>query len=289
MGCVCWWNFYETGDLLGKVRQLGWVPEASVCPVKNASPFPVPWGILVALILAALRGKKRSFREDSRACIHLLGKRLQVLGLEHIPPNGACVLTINHYTRPGFGAWWIALIASAYLPVEVHWTVAEAWTFPDQLRSQLFTPLTHWAFRRLAGVYGFTSMPPMPPRPEETRLRAQAVRQVLAYVRRTPGAVIGLAPEGRDIPGAVLGQPPSGAGRFILHLAEQGLDILPVGLFEQGERVFLHYGAAYSLELPPDLAPDERDRHVSNSVMARIARLLPEQFRGMFAGNSSQM
>lgn len=217
--------------------------------------------------------------------MRLLQPPLQVIGAEQFPSNGPYLLTTNHYTRPGLGAWWLALAASAALPVEVHWIVTEAWTYPDALRSRLFTPLTRWAFRRVAAVYGFTSMPPMPPRPADTLARARAVRQVLAYARRTPQAVIGLAPEGGDSPGAVLAAPPPGVGRFISHLAELGLPLLPLGVYEADGRLYLHFGPACPLELPSHVAPHELDRQVSQQVMRHIAALLPPHLRGDFAYN----
>lgn len=33
----------------------------------------------------------------------------EVLGGEHIPPRGPCLVACNHYSRPGFAAWWLAL------------------------------------------------------------------------------------------------------------------------------------------------------------------------------------
>lgn len=247
--------------------------------------YPLPWRVLGDLVCAALPGRRRTFSADARACMALLQPPAQITGIENIPQTGPYLLTINHYTRPGFGAWWLALAASAALTAEVHWVVTGAWTYPDPLRERLFSPATRWAFQRMAAVYGFTSMPPMPPRAEDTLARARAVRQALAYARRTPQAVIGLAPEGQDFPGGVLGQPPPGVGRFILHLAGMGLRILPVGAFEDGERFCLRFGAAYVLEIPTGFTADERDRLVSRAVMGQIARLLPVSLQGSFAYN----
>jgi hypothetical protein len=76
-------------------------------------------------------------------------------------------LTINHYARPGFHAWWLALALSAVVPTDVHWIMTAAWTYSDGFRARTVTPLSRWLFGRIAQVYGFTSMPPMPPDPKD--------------------------------------------------------------------------------------------------------------------------
>jgi hypothetical protein len=249
--------------------------------------YPLPWTVLAGLVLAGLSGRKRSFSQDARSCIDLLRPPLQVYGTEYLSPTGPCLVTINHYARPGFGAWWLALAVGAVVPAEMRWIVTDAWTYPDPLRSHLFTPLTRWAFRRLAVVYDFISMPPMPPRPQDVSARSQSVRQVLNYARKADCPVIGLAPEGRDTPGGQLGQPPPGVGRFIQHLAERGLRILPVGAYEEDSCFCLRFGPLYNLLSPDNLTADGRDRFVAQTVMSHIARLIPSHLQGDSAYNNS--
>jgi hypothetical protein len=193
------------------------------------------------------------------------------------------VLTVNHYTRRGFRAWWIALALSASVPAEVHWVMTAAWTYPDRLRARTITQATRWLFRRFARVYGFTSMPPMPPDPRDTADRALAVRQVLAYVHGTTYPVIGLAPEGSDSPDGTLQWPPMGVGRFVLHLSGRGLALVPVGSFEAGGALCLRFGKPYCLTIPPGLSVHERDRRASQVMMQHIAQQLPAHLRGEFA------
>ncbi|HUS96411.1 MAG TPA: hypothetical protein VMX97_06715 [Hyphomicrobiaceae bacterium] len=199
------------------------------------------------------------------------------------------MLTINHYARQTsdnaavFRAWWLALGVSAVVPAEIHWIVTEAWTYPDPLRAHLVTPATRWLFRRVAQVYGFTSMPPMPPDPHDVMARTLAVRRVLAYASATSSPLIGLAPEGGDAPGGVLQAPPSGTGRFMAHLARLGLKIVPVGGFEADGAFCLRFGPAYSLETLPTLSTAERDRATSAVVMCHIAAQMPAHLRGEFA------
>ena len=92
----------------------------------KADDFPkygVPSRVVVGLAFATVLGLRRSFREDAIRCIEKLKPPLQVLGQDHIPLNGSCVITVNHYHRPGFGAQWLALAISACVPCEMHWVM----------------------------------------------------------------------------------------------------------------------------------------------------------------------
>ena len=126
-------------------------------------------------------------------------------------------------------------------------------------------------------------MPPMPPAENEMTARASSIRKILAYVEEKPDAVIGLMPEGRDEPERILVPPFPGTGRFMLQLARRGLDILPCGLYEADGTLFVRFGLPYSLEVPPELKNDERDREASRIVMSAIAALLPEEMRGAYS------
>jgi hypothetical protein len=70
-----------------------------------------------------LFGGQRSFRRDGQLCIAQLKPPLRVLGVENIPHGGPCLITFNHYYRPGFDAWWMALALAATLPVDIHFVI----------------------------------------------------------------------------------------------------------------------------------------------------------------------
>ena len=162
------------------------------------SGLSLPEGLLSRLGLALLTGELRSFRTDATRCISRLQPPLKIYGTENIPQSGPGLVTTNHYTRPGLRAWWLALAVSSAVPAEIHWLITSAWTYPDRLRSATITPLSRWILKRLAQIYHFTAMPPMPPNPAETLERAAAVRRVLRYARLNERPLIGLAPEGGD-------------------------------------------------------------------------------------------
>lgn len=247
--------------------------------------YSMPNELLARLLWAVLNDTRRSFRHDAQQCISRIEPPLAVRGLENIPDGEAYLVTVNHYARLGFKAWWIAFAVSAVLPVEVHWVMTSAWTFPDRLRSHTLTPFSRWLFRRLARIYGFTRMPPMPPHPSEVSLRASAVRKVLHYARHTSQPVIGLAPEGGDPPDLVnvtIQLPPAGAGRFVMLLAEQGLQIIPAGVYESEGQFWIKFGLPYRIIRDHTCSPDRQDIRVRQIVTSQIASLLPENLRGEF-------
>ena len=248
-------------------------------------PYPdysYPPSVSICLAARVFFGGKRTFRVDGQACVERINPSLHLLGEKNIPQNGPYILTFNHYYRPGFNAWWMALALAATMPVDVHFVMTGELTFPGKWYAPLGMAGSRWLLKRFSRIYGFTTMPPMPPRQQDIKARARSVRRVLAFARSHPQAILGLAPEGGDQPSGLLNMPPAGAGRFIALLAEQGFPILPVGCFEEAGAFCLHFGKAYELQTPYNLAPDEKDRQAALIVMAAIATLLPERLRGGF-------
>jgi 1-acyl-sn-glycerol-3-phosphate acyltransferase len=223
--------------------------------------------------------RPRSFACDARAALAGLRPSLEVLGGENVPAHGPILVACNHYSRPGFDAWWLALAISAAVAarrapdadLEVRWVMTAAWTFPESRWKRChLMPVTKRIFRRIACVYGFVPMPAMPPDPDEAAERAQAVLETLRLARR--GASIGLAPEGRDTPDR-LGEPPEGVGRFIALLVGAGLSVLPVGVTERGGRLRVSFGPSFIPQIPPERG--EQDRLVAQQVMSAIALCIP--------------
>jgi len=207
---------------------------------------------------------------------------LQVLGKENIPQNGPCVVTVNHYHRPGFGAEWLALGIGALVPCEIHWIMTGEWTAPGKWYEPIKGAYSRLLLKYLARMYGYTTMPPMPPRLKDVEARARSVRAVLKYARQHPDFVLGLAPEGAEQAGGKLSMPASGVGRFALLLAGLRAAFVPVGAYEEDGAFCLHFGPAYRLEISPGLSADEKDRAAAETMMKKIAALLPVRLRGEF-------
>lgn len=253
-------------------------------PSENQAPrYPITWRVAGGLAWTALTRGRRSFVRDARRAVAGLRPPLEVVSGEHVPPTGPLLVACNHYSRPGFQAWWVAFAITAAIAErrarrdteEVAWVMTAAWRFEgSRWRHRVLTPASRWAFAQVGRVYGFVTMPPMPPAPEEMHERAAAVLRTVRLARRLAktGGVLGLAPEGRDVP-VGLAEPPPGAGGFIALLVETGMTVLPAAVSEPGGRLRVRFGPAFVPTIPADRA--ERDRAVSAQVMAAIARLLP--------------
>ena len=246
-------------------------------PVYSYPPFAV-----ISAAANVLFGGHRSFRRDGQECINRLKPPLRVLGRENVPSNGPRLITFNHYYRPGFNAWWMALALAATVPVEMHFVMTGALTFPGKWYAPLGETGSHWLLKRFSKIYGFTTMPPMPPRAKDVEARARSVRLTLEYARKHPQAILGLAPEGGDQPGGLVTMPPSGAGRFISLLVGSKTRIVPMGAYEEDGALYLNFGEAYSLHVPVGSSADEKDRAAANTVMRKIAAQLPKRLRGEF-------
>jgi hypothetical protein len=143
--------------------------------------------------------------------------------------------------------------------------------------------LSRFVLHRAAHVYGFTSMPPMPPRQKDVEARAASVRAVLDFVRHARDPILGLAPEGGDSADGKLARPAPGLGRFGLLLSGAGLQFVPVGAYEADGVFTLHFGEAYELHIPRHRSSDEKDAQAAQIIMQNIAGLLPMNLRGEFA------
>lgn len=245
--------------------------------------YTYPTDVLTGLMRDVILGRRRNFHQDAKSAVSLLHPPLQVIGSENIPQNGRCVITVNHYYRPGFAAQWFAIAISSVVPVDIHWIMTGELTYPGKWYAPLGRMLSRLILERGARVYDFTSMPPMPPRPQDMEARAAAVRAVLDYVKRASNPVIGLAPEGGDQEGGRLSLPASGLGRFAWLLAAQGLRYLPVGVYESDGSLCLDFGPIYELVISRNLTSEQKDRTASRIIMENIAARLPLGLRGEFA------
>jgi hypothetical protein len=258
--------------------------------------YRYPLRITASILGSFLLGGNRSLASDAPRLLRG-ADRFVVRG--NVPrAGGPHLFLINHYSAPGFKAWWLAIALTAAAGRELHWPMTAAWTFPDPLRAWLLTPLTERVLARLARMYSFTSMPPMPPRPPDAAARADAVRRILRLARTTRPDMA-LAPEGMDSPDGRLAPPPAGAGRFIAHLAAAGYALVPVGAFEEGDAFVLRFGEPFGLgDTGADtrarrcLAPAhrasqtsaDRDRETGRIVMEKIANLTPFPAPGISRG-----
>jgi len=249
----------------------------------NSPDYSYPQGLFPSVARDVVLSRRRDFHKDAKACIENLNPPLQILGGENIPQHGPCVITVNHYHRSGFGAQWIAFAIAALVPINMHWIMTAEFTYPGNWYEAIGSIGSRILLKRIAHIYGFTTMPPMPPRAKDVEARAMSVRAVLEYVSHAKDPILGLAPEGYDPPNGILTRPFHGLGRFGLLLSKAGLKFIPVGAYESEGVFHIHFGEPHELNVPRHLSPDEKDNQASQIIMENIARLLPVQRRGVFA------
>ncbi len=273
------WRATHSNSSLSSAR-----PASAVTHVRYAP------GWVLSVTRSVLLGQRRSFAPDAQRLVEGMTPTPRVENAQYIPSAGAFVVVTNHYYKPGYSAWWgVALIAAAIAQArpadsEITWAMANRWTYPDWLRSHVTTPLTYRLFTRLARTWAFVSMPPMPPHPQYVPEGVRAVRQLLALLASAPGQkpCIGLAPEGRDSPDGSLIEPPAGTGRLLLHLADHGLPLLPVGVAEVDGVLTARFGQPFQLRVPDTLDRKELDRLASAQVMTTIGAQLPRESWGVY-------
>jgi hypothetical protein len=182
----------------------------------------------------------------------------------------------------------MAFALASIVPVEMQWVMTGELTFPGKWYAPLGRPASRWLLARLAKIYHFITMPPMPPREKDVAARARSVRAVLEHVHQHPRSMLGVAPEGADHPGGVLTWPPTGVGRFLFLLAEAGFSFIPVACWEEQGALCLRVGTAYRLSIPPDSSSEDKDHRAADMVMRNIASQLPDHLRGEFNSPATQ-
>jgi hypothetical protein len=235
--------------------------------------FHFPLKLIHKIVISALLKKTRSFQKDSHTA--LLGNPfIKYSGKTNIPDQDSFLLTMNHYSRPGFLIIWAAMAIAVTLNQPMIWVMTRAWTNRSGGLDAVWSWLSSCMLKRLAEIYGFVTMPPMPPDPAEQTERAISVRNIMQAVRTQADAVLCLSPEGRNFPEGNLGAPPPGTGKFLAYLSNYYCQILPVGVYEQDGQLVVQFGTPYALRAV--LKPHDSDDQIAWRVMQQIAMCLPE-------------
>lgn len=261
--------------------------------MKTLSPPRYSYALNLLLVPAfrVLLGIPSSISRDAARLLRGAHPEPRILHAENIPPASPFILTINHYDRPGLGAWWgAAAIACAIAarrtdePRDVHLAITREWWYPGGFGRAVKQPLTRWFFGQLTKAYGLIRLPPVIGNDEFRGKGTLGIRRALALTRGDPPQLVGLAPEGRTGDHLSLCQPPAGAGLFLLMLTHAALPILPASIFEDGTDGVLtvRFGAPFQLSAPRALPREERDAQAARQVMIQIGRVLPERMWGVY-------
>lgn len=185
----------------------------------------------------------------------------QVRGLEHLPPPGqACVIVVNHIK------WHDILVVAGTIPLThiPHWLA----------KAELFMPLTRWWFEGMQAI-------PVRRGQSDTGAIDAAVTTLNA------GHLMIVFPEGHRSGNGQLQKGRGGAVRMALRA---GVPIIPVAIqgVEHGisAPVIITYGPAWqptSQSGVMTIDPDEMTQ-LTDTMMIHIARLLPAEYHGYYAG-----
>jgi 1-acyl-sn-glycerol-3-phosphate acyltransferase len=194
--------------------------------------------------------------------------RTEILGLENIPATGSFVIASNH-----LGLVDAVLVFYALDRWDLFTMVAEKWGV---------NPLTRWLGKHFNFIFIDRFNPDI-----------QAMRQIMRLMRQ--GLVMVIAPEGtRSRVGSLIEGKPG-----VSYLAAKaGYPIVPVGIAGSSDEILLnnlkhlhrtpiHVRIGEQFRLPP-LPHDHRDQALqqfTDEIMCRIAALLPERYRGVYAGH----
>jgi hypothetical protein len=244
--------------------------------------YPIPAIVAAQVFFAIFLQRRISFRCHALRLLAGLEPPPKILGFQNIPQNGPCVITVNHYSRPGFSAMWLGIGISALVPWEVCWCMTSAWTYAGMPLQRIRSFISRTFLTAIAGVYDFISMPPISNEPHQLQEGTRAIRAIFNYARNNPQGILAFAPEGRDIPGGILGMPPPGTGKLALTLARRGFMFCPVGGYEENGVFTLAFGKSYELSLLTSQPNDMIDRKASRQMMTAIAACLPRELRGEF-------
>ena len=195
--------------------------------------------------------------------------RVRVEGLEHVPREGALIIASNHASHadpPLIHCWLVPALGRP-----VHWMAKAELIDP---------PVPGWFFKRI-GAFGIR--------------RGSADTEAFRLARRVldDGRVLGAFPEGTRSQDGRLQAAKEGVALLALRT---GAAVLPVGcvgthwlwprgrtLWRVGGRVTLRVGEPFRVERQV-LADGRKEtlEEVTERLMTQIARLLPEDSRGVY-------
>jgi 1-acyl-sn-glycerol-3-phosphate acyltransferase len=239
------------------------------------------WENVLRGIYYIARGRPRSLAHDALWAIANMPLPPRVRGTELIPESGPFVVVANHYERAGLWMAWPAMFVGHVIQErtgqDTRWIAIEEWESFSLFGVPVPSTAIRQTFERAFRTYGILAMsPPNAP----AAARARSMRSATQTIKDS--GIIGLMPEGDVGPTPELLPAREGAGAFLLLLAAAGARILPVGLYEEEERLVAHFGTPFELTTPRETPRDERDRWARERIMLALRDLLPRPLWGAY-------
>jgi 1-acyl-sn-glycerol-3-phosphate acyltransferase len=232
--------------------------------------YPIPWDLVFGLWPNMLRRTATSVDAFSAAICSRMHREPLITGWENLPESACFVLAANHYQRGGL---WIMHAASVltqairqyYGPGDppVRWMVTANWPRvklgPLSFRSPGDILLPRVADALACYPVSFAGSNPI--------YTARSLRRIL---REAPHLMrpLGVFPEGVAGSAGKLTDPMPGVNRFVIHLAQRGMPVQPVGISEGQGRLIVRFGALLQC------AEIAASAQAAKLVMQRIALLV---------------
>ena len=247
--------------------------------------YRLPLSITMAAAIASFRNRKRDLRSDTARLVASMPVPPVVTGTEHLPATRPFVILPNHYERPS-GVWvgWGAIVITNAIArnrtglFPIRWVMTSTWQDCYLGPKRIDPRYLHWVLRRLSHLYGIILMPAAD---IDAFGRGAALRELFRALTDPVGQVVAFHPEAGGFETMIT--PPKGAGRVLSAIDRQGIPMIPTGVFEDAGQLHVSFGAA----VPSGTLVRLSDVEAANAVMTRIARLVPERTRGVFADKIS--
>jgi glycosyltransferase involved in cell wall biosynthesis len=195
--------------------------------------------------------------------------------------NHACWLGADQSQYP----WLLFIDADVTLEP---WAIRSVIAFAIEQHTgalSLFTvPGSRWIIDRVATVWDLVLVTPPAVANEEAERQRYTLLRLLRLLKKDPGQVcIALMPEGDEGGTSGLIEAVPGSGRALYALSAKGLPILPAAVSEVEGHFRVQFGEPFSLkDIPEGLNHEQLDAWARDTVMSRIAELLPARLRGRF-------
>jgi hypothetical protein len=259
--------------------------EKNVTARAGSPTYHLPLRMIAAAVWTSIRNRKRDLRCDAPALVASMPVAPVVSGIENLPAARPYVILPNHYERPS-GAWvgWGPIIISDAI------FRAQPGTFPIRLvmtstwqdcyvgPRRINPKYLHWVLRRMSGLYDLILMPADD---VDAFGRGAALRDVFRALSDPAGQVVAFHPEAGGFESLIT--PPKGIGRVLSVLDRKNIPLIPTGVYEAGGRIHVSFGSA----IPAGSLVALGDTEAAKQVMIRIAQLVPEQTRGVFAAEAA--